>query len=159
MPVMRANADKLHDKVLLKRIRFVLGGLTGGLFPREFVEDSVPEVGKPDFSTPLRARIEERLKQHLDGLAIDSLVQRERDALEGEWADVNRRLTLAPGEEILSAVYSSFGTEYAKASDAKSIASEMESSEIVPEITQLIKEVVALADSTRAVALTGEGPA
>ena len=75
---------------------------------------------------------------------IDGLVQSEREALSQEWFDPRKRLELAPGEEVLVAVFNHFGSEYKKPGDPVRIAKEMSADEIPSEIQRLIDKVVSL---------------
>jgi hypothetical protein len=51
---------------------------------------------------------------------------------------------LAPGEEILTAVFAKFGTNYSKPRDTKRIAEEMRPDEIHEEIRTLIGKTLGL---------------
>jgi hypothetical protein len=73
------------------------------------------------------------------------LVQTQRAELEREWADEGQRTWLAPGEEILASVFHHVGAMFDKRSDAPSIARNMATNEIAPEIAVLVARVGAVA--------------
>jgi hypothetical protein len=137
------TADNLYDLVLIKRIRAELGGLRGGLLPRDAVAGLSHQVHSLVFSSLLRQDIESRISDHLEALKIDEIVNSVRSALDVEWADASRRLWIAPGEEIVAAVFHHFGSEYNKSNDTERIAQEMNAEEIPDEIKELMKRVVA----------------
>ncbi|HYT43964.1 MAG TPA: hypothetical protein VEP90_16610, partial [Methylomirabilota bacterium] len=74
-----------------------------------------------------------------------TIVSTEEETLERAWSDSRMRLQLAPGEEILSAVFRAYGLEYSKPTDTVRIARAMEPEEIQPEIVNLIKQAYTLA--------------
>jgi energy-coupling factor transporter ATP-binding protein EcfA2 len=147
--LIRAEAEKLHDVVLLKRIRGRLGGLAGGLLPREMIGELLPHTGKPDLANIIKDGVRSRLLKHLDGLAVEAIVTKEREALDAEWANPARHLRQAPGEEVVAAVYTHFGTTYSKPADTKAIAREMQPDEIGPEFRAIINRAVSLVDRSR----------
>jgi hypothetical protein len=73
----------------------------------------------------------------------------EKQTLDKEWSDPDKRLRLAPGEEILRAVFSHVGSEYKKPGDTVRIAKEMSAEEIHSEVRVLIERVVALPGAGR----------
>lgn len=77
---------------------------------------------------------------------IDTTVRSEREALDKEWSDPEERLQLAPGEEMLEAVFNHFGSDYKKPGDTRRIAKQMQTDEISAEVRGLIREAVSLAD-------------
>jgi hypothetical protein len=147
--LIRNTAEGLRDLVLLKRIRTRLGGLASGLLPRELVGELLPSMGQPTFANILKDRLQACLLEHVDRLAIETVVECERETLHAEWADPERHLMLAPGEEIVAAVFAYFGTTYSKPRDTKAIAREIKAEEIHPEILGVIKRAVGLADRSR----------
>jgi ABC-type cobalamin/Fe3+-siderophores transport system ATPase subunit len=143
--LMRAEAEKLRDLVLLKRIRSRLGGLAGGLLHKEMVAELVPLAHQADLGHVIKSRVQSRLLERLDGAGIDTVVNDERRAVDVAWADAAQHLVLAPGEEILAAIFAFFGTTYHKPGDTKAIAQELRRCEIHEEIRVLIDRVVQLA--------------
>jgi hypothetical protein len=89
------------------------------------------------------------VKTHLEGLCVETLVRSEQAELAAEWAGRGRRLDLAPGEEIIRAVFAHFGTDYMKPGDTKSIANAMRADEIHQEIKGIITRAVELAARTQ----------
>jgi hypothetical protein len=147
--MIRVAADRFYPVILLKRIRLELGGLPGGLLPREVIAELIPRVDGPELAEAVRARLQQRVGEYVAGMDIDAIVRTQKAALDAEWGDPGRRLWLAPGEEFLGAVFSHFGTEYAKPKDAVRIAGEMTAEEIDPEIKDVLTAAVGLADRTR----------
>lgn len=147
--LISTSASSLYGVVLVKRIRTEIAGLRGGLLPRDSVTNLAHRSHEENFPQTLQKEIESRLFRHLTDLDIDKIVRAERESLEEEWADAERRLCLAPGDEIVSAVYHHFGSEYRKPNDTARIAREMEPSEIAAEISDLLKRIIAMAASTR----------
>jgi hypothetical protein len=115
--LVKVTAESLKGVVLIKRIRAELGGLKEGLLPKEALSALLPKVNDADFVSHLRDIIESRISHHLDELKLDELVRIEIGTLNDEWAETERHLHLAPGEEIISAVFHHFGAEYKKPKD------------------------------------------
>ncbi len=65
--------------------------------------------------------------------------------MDSEWTDSEKRQQLAPGEEILGAVFHHFGSEYKKTRDAVRIARHMQDDDISREINGLLKKATFLA--------------
>lgn len=142
--LFREQAERLYGTVLLKRIRAELKGLPGGMLTREMVAELIPDVGSPVLAKLLAAKIEQRLQVHFTSLDIGRIVQDQKTKLDAEWAVPENRLRLAPGEELLGAVYEHIGSSYRKSKDVGQIAQEMQEREIDSEIREVIKKVVAL---------------
>jgi len=149
--IMEEAASALYGVVLLKRIRSSLGGLAGGLLPREAVNELVPLAAHPDLAGIIRERVTARVAERLRAMDVEALVARERETLDREWDPPARRLVLAPGEEIINAVFAHFGTTYKKPGDTRAIAREIQAGEIAPEIKGVIARAVGLADRSRGV--------
>ncbi len=62
----------------------------------------------------------------------------------GEWSDPDKRIQLAPGEEILSEVFQHFGSRYRKPADTVRVAREMGIDEVPAEVQEVLSSVVAL---------------
>ena len=86
-----------------------------------------------DLADAIAGSMESRIKQHLDKLDIKSVVQTQQEALAKEWADKHQQRHLAPGEELVDAVFQHFGARYNKSRDAVRIAKAMHHDEIDPE--------------------------
>lgn len=139
-------AGGLYGLVFLKRIRAEIGGLRDGLVPGEMVGQFATRAHESEFPALIREAIETRIDSVISGLDLDALVQAEREALDVEWSDPDRRLALAPGEEILGLVFKHFGGEFNKRTDGPRIAAEMSANEITPEITALIERLAELSN-------------
>lgn len=139
-------AEGLYGQLLLKRIRIRIGGLRDGLFPGELVGQFAPQAHDPELPTLVKDAIKTRTDTVISELDLDSLVQEEQQALDAEWKDSDRRLSLAPGAEVLEHVFQHFGGEFNKRKDAPRIAAEMLGDEIAPEITALINRVAELSN-------------
>src|SRR2546426_1336882 len=144
--LIQETAESLYGLVLLKRIRAELGGLIGGLLPRDAASVLASEANSPDLPQLLQQEIEQRFKHHVSALDINGIVRAQKEALGKEWSEETRRLEVAPGEEILSTVFHHFGTQYKKPEDTVRIAKEMRADEIPNEIKQLIGKAIALTD-------------
>lgn len=142
--LIHATADKLYGLILLKRVRVEIAGLPGGLFPRESATTLASEAQEDDLAKIILQVVEQRLERHVGDLNIPKIVQAQKDVLDKEWVDIARRVQIAPGEEIVAAVFKHFGSEYRKPGDTGRIAKEMSQDEIPPEIKELICKAAAL---------------
>jgi hypothetical protein len=142
--LIHATAEKLYGLILLKRIRAEIAGLPGGLFPRESATDLASKAQEEHLANTILQAVEHRLERHVEELNIPTIVQDQKDALDKEWANIALRLQIAPGEEIIAAVFNHFGSAYNKPEDTERIAKEMSQSEIPDEIQDLIRKAVAL---------------
>ena len=142
---IETTAESLYDVVLIKRICTGLKGPKGGLLPRDMVNSLASMARRRDLPRRLRGRMRARLDEHLADVDVDQLVLSERQTLDSEWSDLEIRQQLAPGEEILRAVFHHFGSEYKKTKDAVRIARHMQPDDIAREINQLLKKVASLA--------------
>jgi hypothetical protein len=147
MDLIRDTADGLQGRVLLKRIRAELPGLREGLLPREALGELIPYAADGALSQQLAEALHRRASAHLDSVNVETLVQRQREALDHEWADSERRVELAPGEELINAVFHHFGRRYDKAKDTPRIAQCMQADEVPREIHELLRRIVALSGS------------
>ena len=137
-------AASLFGIVLLKRIRSELGGLEGGLLSRAMLPELVGRANHADLARHIIGRIQARVADCLSKADIARMVEEQKVALLEEWSDEERRLELAPGEEIISAIYASVGGTYEKPSDTVRIAKRLQVDEIDQEIVQLIERAVRL---------------
>jgi AAA15 family ATPase/GTPase/uncharacterized protein YutE (UPF0331/DUF86 family) len=152
--IIQLTAESLYDLVLMKRVRAELTGLRGGLLPKDAVTDLSHKVNFKNFPRIIRRKIESHISEHLDDLNISEIVDRVKFSLGVDWADTSQRSWIAPGEEIVAAVFHHFGSEYKKPNDTIRIAREMRSDEIPDEIADLLRRVVAL---TNRVIITDAG--
>lgn len=136
-------SNNLYSTVLLKRIRTELGSLRGGLLPREVLPGLIPYAESDDLAKRLLEKVDAQIDQYRS--KIGEVVHTERKALETKWIDPANRLFLAPGEEVIAAVFKQFGSQYRKTSDAVRIARAMSKNEIALEIQAVITKIIALA--------------
>jgi predicted ATPase len=142
--IIQITADSLYALILMKRVRAELAGLRGGLLPREAVAGLSHKINFKNFPRIIRRDIESRVSEHIDALKINEIVDRVKFSLDIDWSDKSQHSWIAPGEEIVAAVFHHFGSEYKKPNDTLRIAREMRSDEIPEEITELLRRVVAL---------------
>lgn len=145
--VIQTTADNLFALVLVKRIRAELGGLRGGLIPRELVTTLAQMVNQKNFSRVVRREIGARLATHLGRLNVEQIIKSERARLNREWKSERDRLSLAPGDEIVSTVFHHFGSEYRKPSDTVRIARAMAAGDIPEEIRGLITRIITMSNT------------
>lgn len=142
--LIRNTAEGLYPIVLLKRIRTALRGLPGGLLPRDALSDLVPHVNSADLPDRILEGVEQVVKDHVRSVNIPALVASLKTTLDAEWADRGRHAVIAPGEDILAAVFEYFGTKYTKPADTVRLAAEMRAEEIDAEIAEVIKAAIGL---------------
>ena len=145
LEVIGKTADGLYGLVLLKRIRVTLGGLIGGLLPRDIVGVLAPTAKEASLAQLVRQQVEERLQKRMKELDIENVVTEERTKLDAQWVDRDTHVRLAPGEEILTAVFRSVGGEYANPEDTERIARHMVADEISGELKEVIERIVSSA--------------
>ncbi len=142
---IRNAADSLYGFVLLKRVSRALGGLPGGYLPRELISKLQPMAEGSNLAAGLDRLIAERIEDQRRAFKISKLVERERRYLDREWSKPNRRLAIAPGDELLEAVFRSVGGRYNKPKDTGLIARAMRPEEIDSEIVSVVRQAVAAA--------------
>jgi hypothetical protein len=143
--LMQTTADTLYGVILLKRIRNEIGGLIGGLLTREMATRLAPAATTTTLPQAIVKEINDYFTGYVESLKIEAIVTAQKEALDKEWNEPSRRLDLAPGEEILEAVFAKFGMKYKKPEDTVKIASKMNLDEIPGEIKELIKKSFDLA--------------
>ncbi len=136
--VVHEATDNLYGTVLLKRIRTEIGGLRDSLLPATALSKLLPHAKEPDLGTLIMEEINAEFGQHISGLDIEAVVTKQRQELDALWSDPPNRLQLAPGEEILQAVYKTAGSGYKKTEDAARITREMRPEDISQEIKEVI---------------------
>jgi hypothetical protein len=72
---------------------------------------------------------------------LGELIKDVKRKLDREWKIEGSRLYLAPGEEILNAVFNVFGTDYKKTTDARRIAKFMDVSDFHDELGNLMAKI------------------
>ncbi len=139
-------ADSLYGMTLLKRVKIEISGLKDGFLPSELLGELASRWDSPDLSIRVEGAIKHRINTILSRLDVDSLIKAEREALDAEWNDPERRLSLAPGAEILKQVFRHLGGQFDKRKDSPRIASQMAANEIDREIAELIERLTALSN-------------
>ncbi len=142
--LIQRAADDLYSLVLIKRIRNELGGLRDGLLPSAVASTLLAHSTKPNLPQLLREAVQSQFTQHLASLDIEHIILTEQQELDAAWSDPEKRLLLAPGEEILVGVFTALGFQYNKRADTPSIAREMKADEIDQEIIKVIEKARAL---------------
>lgn len=142
--LIRDAADALYGLVLLKRIRAEIPGFQDGFMPRAFVDELAGKAREPDLASFILERLDRRAREHIDGLNVEVIVSAQKQKLDEAWADAVMRPRIAPGEEILCAVFQRFGAKYNKSKDTERIARAMHKDEISEEVKGLITRILAL---------------
>lgn len=142
--VIEEAVDSLFGLVLLKRIRVQLGGLVGGLVPRELAVALAGEAANPKLGEVLLKGISSRFQKEVETRQVERIVEEQREVLTRAWGDKMARSKLAPGEEVIGAVFSRYGGEYRKPDDAIRIAQKMQAEEVSPEIRNIVDRAVRL---------------
>ena len=142
--LINTAANNLYEVVLIKRIRTEIGGLREGLLPKESIPNLTPHTKKPELSALVLQEIKSRFESYVAGIKLDAIIETEKEALDKAWAIPENRLQVAPGEEILTVVFSKLGSVYCKPKDTARIAREMRPHEIGDEIKGLLEKVNAL---------------
>ncbi len=142
--LIRQEADRFYGLVLLKRIRAEIPGFAGGFLSRDLVDALVADAQNPQLGSRIRERLEQRSRGHLEQLDIDAIVATQRQCLDDAWASPAALTAIAPGEEILSAVFRKFEATYAKPKDTARIARAMTAEEIPDEMKGLMNRALAL---------------
>ena len=137
-------ANDLYGTVLIKRIKCEIGGLREGLLPKEAIPALAPHASDQELSTLILQEIKTRFEGHVASIQLDAIIASEKEALDAAWAIPEKRLQLAPGEEILTEVFSKLGSEYHKPKDTARIARAMYPDEIDEEIKDVLKLVYEL---------------
>lgn len=138
--LIRIEADAQFGLVLMKRLKAEIGGLADGLLPSELASAAPAEDSAEELEECIRQQLEERIAQ----LGLATLVAQELKTLETEWSDYNRRLALAPGEELLMRVFAHSRGKYIRRSDAHRIALAMNEAEILRKIKELLPRAASL---------------
>ena len=137
-------ANNLYGTVLIKRIQCEIGGLREGLLPKESVPVLAPQASDPELAALVLREIKTRFEGNVASIPLDAIIASEKEALDAAWAIPENRLQLAPGEEILTEVFSKLGSEYHKPKDTTRIARAMLPDEIDDEINDVLKKVYEL---------------
>jgi predicted ATP-dependent endonuclease of OLD family len=142
--LLQGSADSLYDLVLIKRVRSELAGLRGGFILREDIEELVEQANDSSLPDLLHKKIQERVNVLITLDKLKIVINTQKQRLDEEWADTEKRLWLAPGEELLAKVFIHFNGKYDKTQDAKRIARHMNADEIFDEIKSLISNIIRL---------------
>ncbi len=142
--LIQGTADSLYNTVLLKRVRAELGNLRGGLLTREAVTRLITEGDVQTLPQTVYEAVRAELESYLNEEHIKQVVEEQKEMLDTEWSNPEQRRNIAPGEEIIDAVFQRFGVRYKKPRDTVRIAEEMQPEEIAPEIHDLVRRAVGL---------------
>lgn len=144
--IIRSSADELKNRVLVKRIRSMLEPPPGGFFPRHLFEQFEAKAGRKELAHSLEKALKQRFETNLKNLKLGEIAHEVRKKFDRDWKNDVKRLQLAPGEELLCAVFRNFGTEYEKTTDARRIAKHMVQSDFSPEVIKLLEEIRSLTE-------------
>lgn len=139
--LIKSAADELYSTVLIKRIRSRIGGLQDGLVPTNVLPQLTLQATSEDLSMNVLQAIRAAFDSHIESLDMKAIVASEKDRLDNTWCNPQNRLQIAPGEEILTRVFGSFGSKYRKSTDALLIAKEMAANDVDPEIVEVIDKI------------------
>jgi hypothetical protein len=142
--VIEDSAASLFGTVLLKRVSADLAGLPGGFLGPADVLALAGSASADDLATLIRERIKTRVGSAVDALQIDKIVADQQIELAREWSDKQRRREIAPGAEIVDAVFRHVGGHYAKPQDTERIAQALKSDEVVPDLRSLLDAAASL---------------
>jgi predicted ATPase len=138
----------LKGLVLLKRIRGRLGSPKDGSLTRKDAEDLSKRAEDLALPELLLERIDQRMRAFIDAQDINTIVEEERAQLVEDWTGAGAALRLAPGDEILRAVCSSFGPGigFSKGDDTLRVAKHMGQDDVSSEIKGLLRRIAALSE-------------
>jgi putative ATP-dependent endonuclease of the OLD family len=134
--------DQQYGRVLLKRVRAEIGGLRDGWLHQDVLNEFTALVQKPELGKRLREAIFKRMNSTLADIDIEGVVDKERRELEAAWANADKRLVMAPGAEVLGAVFQQFGGTYDKRKDGPRIAEQLSADEVADELRGLLDSVL-----------------
>lgn len=143
--LIRRAVDDLYGIILLKRIRAELGSLRQGFVTPDTVTVLATEASLKSLPQKVYRAVKAEIAPHLTKARIEEIVITLKKTLDDEWQDPDQREYLAPGAEILDAVFGHFGVRYRKPADTVRIAQHMSAGEIAPEIMQLLRKASGLA--------------
>jgi hypothetical protein len=141
---IRAAADGLRATVLVRRIRWDLPGLEQGVLPDADRDALVAAADSPDLATRIGEVVDRTLAGLKGKIDLPALVERHRRELTEAWVDADKRLALAPGEEVLDAVYQEYGSAFRKSKDIGRIARAMQKEVIPDEVRRVIGKALGL---------------
>lgn len=136
--VIDAAAENQREHVLVKRMRAAIGGVRDKDV-RRHIEQFVAIAHDECLATRIRTSAEGEFEKLFNASRLEEIVKQERKKLNQDWTP-ETRLSLAPGEEVLNAVFREFGVTYSK-TEAPAIAATMEAGEIPQEVRNLIDRI------------------
>jgi hypothetical protein len=142
--VLASAAEGLYPQVLIGRLRRSLGTLIGGWIDRDGVNVLAAEVGRSDFANYLAEWIEERVARAVNALEIEVTFAKVKQALDKDWTDERRRLEMAPGSELLDAIFRTVGGTYSKPGDTALLARNVPIDALDDELVELCYRVADL---------------
>ncbi len=139
---INVEANNLYGVVLLKRIRSqFLQVKNAGLFPRKLFEGLTKKADDKKLNKLLESNLKKNAAAQLRAVQITKVVSAERRKLNKEWKKTKNLLSIAPGSELVEAVYKKYGVEYSKPADTKNIAGKLRVEQIPAEIKELINRI------------------
>jgi hypothetical protein len=142
--VISETANSLYGTVFFKRVRSEIGGLRDSLLPTSALSILLQHIKSPDLPEVVMQEIKSEFGQYISDLALETIVTKQGQELDKLWADPKNHVCLAPGEEILEAVFKIVGSRYIKTEDAARIAREMQPLDISQEIKGVIEQAFLL---------------
>ena len=107
-----------------------------------------PKAKSPRLDSIIESSIKKRSLEFQRKLNIRKIVAAERRKLDKQWKKSENHSFLAPGSELVEAVFAHFGVSYSKPADTKLIATKLSAAQIPHEINALIKRIQSLPKST-----------
>jgi len=147
LDVVANSADGLYSVVLAKRMRFALKPIARGIAPSELIDALIPLASQSDFPEGVMELMNRRVATQVRDFDIKGVASKVKADLDDEWSEPSKRPLLAPGEELIGAVFASVGGKYAKAQDAVTIARHFIRSEVAPELVEIITIIARLPNS------------
>lgn len=141
--LMLLKADDLKQVVMFKRIREIIGG--GPYLPYDEIKQLLEKstsVSLSSLTYDISKLVQRHMEEKCDKRKIEKIISEQFKIVEGLWNKGNKeKLSLAPGEEILSGIFKEFNLNYNKDKDGLKIAEQMKQSDFPDEIRSIIKKI------------------
>lgn len=131
-------ANELYMHVLLRRVRTNVSGVIGGLFPRSILDELTCGLSSTDLPEKIASQIDQNWNRQFKDLNIQQKVIDQQAKLDQEWSSESRRLEIAPGEEILDAVFKKFEFRYKKDTDLGRLVDALPAEQIPQELVDIV---------------------
>jgi predicted ATPase len=135
-------AEHLRGAVLLKRVRNEVGWV-GDMQVREMFDSLASESASMTLPQQIRGVAQTWIDEKFSEDKVAAVIAEQRSRLEVEWAQPGGPLRIAPGSEILDAVFQHFGLRYRKR-DAGRLAEVMLVQDIADEVRMLVEQASGL---------------